>query len=160
VRREISRVDPDIAIQGAETMDAVVRGSLAQPQLLVRVVALFATLALLLAAVGLYGVMAYSVAERTREFGVRMALGATPRDILGSVLKEGMGLALAGVAAGLVLSLWLTQLLAGLLFGVSATDPVTFGGAGCILVATALLASYMPARRSLRLDPVRALRDD
>jgi putative ABC transport system permease protein len=160
VRQEIAHQDPDIAIQGVRSMAAVVRESVAQPQLVVGVVAVFATLALLLAAVGIYGVMAYSVAERTREFGVRMALGSSPRAILRLVLREGMGLALSGVVLGLVSSLVLTRLLASLLFGVTATDPLSFAGAACVLVATALLACYVPARRGMRLEAVRALREE
>lgn len=160
VRQEIARMDPDIAIEGARSMDAVLSTSVAQPRLVVRVVALFATLALLLAAVGIYGVMAYSVAERTRELGLRMALGASPREILRLVLREGLGLALGGVVVGLASSLALTRFLASLLFGVTATDPLAFGGAACVLLATALLACYVPARRGMRLEPVRALRDE
>ena len=160
IRQEIAHLDPDIAISGIRSMNAVVSESVAQPDLIMRVVAVFATLALLLAAIGIYGVMAYSVAERTREFGVRMALGASPREILRLVLREGMGLALAGVAVGLASSLALTRLLASLLFGVTTTDPLTFATAACVLTATALLACYVPARRGMRLEPVRALRQE
>jgi putative ABC transport system permease protein len=159
VRQELARLDPDIAVSGVQSLDEIVGGSVAQPQLVERVVAVFAVLALVLASIGIYGVMSYSVAERTREFAVRMALGAGPREILRLVLGEGLGLTLAGLGLGLAVSLAVTRLMAGLLFGVSATDPVAFGGALLVLVATALLASFVPARRGMRLSPVRALRD-
>jgi putative ABC transport system permease protein len=159
VRQELARLDPDIAVSGVQSLDEIVSGSVAQPQLVERVVAVFAVLALVLASIGIYGVMSYSVAERTREFAVRMALGAGPREILRLVLGEGLGLTLAGMAVGLATSLAVTRLMASLLFGVSATDPVTFGIALVVLAATALLASFVPARRGMRLSPVRALRD-
>ena len=159
VRRELARLDPDIAVSGVQSLDEIVSGSVAQPQLVERVVAVFAALALVLASIGIYGVMSYSVAERTRELAVRMALGAGPREILRLVLGEGLGLTAAGLVLGLAVSLAATRLMSSLLFGVSATDPVTFGGAVAVLAATALLASFLPARRGMRLSPVRALRD-
>ena len=159
VRRELARLDPDIAVSGVQSLDEIVSGSVAQPQLVERVVAVFAVLALVLASIGIYGVMSYSVAERTRELAVRMALGAGPREILRLVLGEGLGLTAAGLVLGLAVSLAATRLMSSLLFGVSATDPVTFGGAVGVLAATALLASFLPARRGMRLSPVRALRD-
>jgi len=159
VRQELARLDPDIAVSGVQSLDEIVSGSVAQPQLVERVVAVFAVLALVLASIGIYGVMSYSVAERTRELAVRMALGAGPREILRLVLGEGLGLTAAGLVLGLAVSLAATRLMSSLLFGVSATDPVTFGGAVAVLAATALLASFLPARRGMRLSPVRALRD-
>ena len=159
VRQELARLDPDIAVSGVQSLDEIVSGSVAQPQLVERVVAAFAVLALVLASIGIYGVMSYSVAERTRELAVRMALGAGPREILRLVLGEGLGLTAAGLVLGLAVSLAATRLMSSLLFGVSATDPVTFGGAVAVLAATALLASFLPARRGMRLSPVRALRD-
>jgi len=159
VRQELARLDPDIAVSGVQSLDEIVSGSVAQPQLVERVVAVFAALALVLASIGIYGVMSYSVAERTRELAVRMALGAGPREILRLVLGEGLGLTAAGLVLGLAVSLAATRLMSSLLFGVSATDPVTFGGAVGVLAATALLASFLPARRGMRLSPVRALRD-
>jgi putative ABC transport system permease protein len=160
VRQEIAHLDPDIAISGVQSLDEVVAGSVAQPQIVMRVVSAFAALALVLASIGIYGVMTYSVAARTRELGVRMALGASPRDILGLVLKEGMGLTLAGVGVGLAASLGFTRLLGSLLFGVSASDPLTFSAAAVVLAATAFLACYVPAHRGMRLQPIRALRED
>jgi putative ABC transport system permease protein len=160
VRREIARLDGDVAVPHAQSMGEVVAASIAQRRLVMRVVAAFATLALLLAAVGIYGVMSFSVAGRVRELGVRMALGARPRDVLRLLLREGLGLTLAGVALGLVSSLALTRVLAGLLFGVSAADPLTFASAAVVLTASALAACWVPAVRGMRLQPIRALRHE
>lgn len=159
VRQELARLDPDIAVSRIQTLEDIVGGSVARTHLVERVVAAFAMLALLLASIGIYGVMSYSVAQRTREFAVRMALGASPRDIMRLVLGEGLGLTVAGMGVGFAAALALTRLIARFLFGVSATDPVTFGSALVVLAATALLASFVPARRGMRLSPVRALRD-
>jgi len=159
VRRELARLDPDIAPGAVQSLDEIVGASVAQPRLVERFVAAFAVLALVLASIGIYGVMSYSVAERTREFGVRMALGAGPQDIMRLVLGEALGLTLAGMGVGLAASLAFTRLMASLLFGVSATDPLAFGGAALVLTATALLACSVPALRGMRLQPLRALRD-
>ena len=122
-------------------------------------VALFALTALFLAAIGIYGVISYMVAEQTREIGIRIALGATRSDILGAVLRQGLGLAAAGAGLGLAGALALSHSLAGLLYGVRSTDPPTFAGVACLLVVVALLASYVPARRATRVDPMTALRE-
>jgi putative ABC transport system permease protein len=159
MRREIARLDPDLAVTGIQSLEEIVGASVAQPQLVERCVAVFAMLALVLASIGIYGVMSFSVAQRTREFGVRMALGAQPRDILRLVLGEGLGLTLGGLVLGLAASLAATRLIASLLFGVTATDPVTFAGAVLVLAATALLGCSLPARRGMRLPPVRALHE-
>jgi putative ABC transport system permease protein len=119
---------------------------------------LFAGLALLLAGIGIYGVLAYSVSARTREVGIRMALGAQPADVTRLVLKEGMSLAGVGVALGLFASLALTRLMRGLLFGVSASDPLTFGAITLLLLGVACLACWLPARRATKVDPLVALR--
>ena len=120
----------------------------------------FGALALVLATVGLYGVLSYFVVQHTRQIGVRVALGAQQSQILSLVLKKGLALALIGVGVGLAVSLALTRLMQSLLFGVSAFDPLTFGGVALLLAVVALLACYVPARRATRLDPVDALRTE
>jgi putative ABC transport system permease protein len=158
VRQQIAQLDPTLPVSGILSMDEVVSTSVAQPRLIMQFVGIFAGLALLLAAVGIYAVMAYSVTQRRQEMGIRMALGAQPRHILQLVVGHGMGLTLVGVALGIAASFGLTRLLASLLFGTGATDPLAFSVATVLLAATALLACYVPARRATRLDPMLALR--
>jgi putative ABC transport system permease protein len=133
-------------------------GWLADRRFLLLLVGLFAAAALALAAVGIYGVVAFSAARRTQEIGIRMALGARRSNVLLLIVGEGARLAVLGVAIGILASFVITRLLSSLLFGVSATDPVTFAGVAVLLSAVALLASYIPARRAMRLDPNTALR--
>jgi len=118
----------------------------------------FGLLALLLAAIGIYGVVSYSVAQRTREIGVRMALGAKEKDVLGLVLGQGVWVIAIGLIVGLMLSVAATRVIAGFLYGVGATDPLTFAGVPLVLGFVALVASYIPARRAAKVDPLRALR--
>jgi putative ABC transport system permease protein len=158
VRAEVSKLNSDVPMSNILSMEEVISASVTQPQLTARLTAAFAGLALLLAAIGIYGVMANSVAQRRREIAIRMALGAPPSNVLRLVVSQGMQLVLAGIFLGLVGSLGLTRLLASILFQMSPHDPVTFVAVTVILIAVALLACYIPARRAMRVDPVVALR--
>jgi putative ABC transport system permease protein len=160
VRRQVTQLDAAQPIYSVRTMGKIRSDSLASERLNLTLLGLFAALALTLAVVGLYGVMSYVVAERTHELGVRLALGAQVRDVYALILRQGMRLALLGVALGLGGALALTRLLKQLLFGVNATDPLTFGGVALLLVGVALLACWIPARRATKVDPMIALRCD
>jgi putative ABC transport system permease protein len=151
-------VDPALPVTRVQTMQQVRGTATAQERFNVLIVALFAAVALILAAVGLYGVTAYSVAQRTRELGIRLALGARPGDVMRLVLGDGTRLVLVGVALGTIAALGLTRMMATLLFGVGARDPITFAAVGLLLAAVSLVACYIPARRAMRVDPVVALR--
>ena len=157
-RREIWSVDKDLPVFGVTTMNDVLSSSTAQRCFSMILLGAFAVLALLMAAVGLYGVLSYSVSQRMHEMGLRMALGANARDLMRLVVRQGIRVALAGVAAGLLASVAATRLLAGMLFGVSPLDPLTFAAVVAVLVAAAALASFIPARRATRVDPMVALR--
>lgn len=156
----ISALDPQQAVTEVRTLEQVIAGSVEGPRFRAWLLGLFALVALALAAAGLYGVMSYAVAQRTREIGVRMALGAQTADVLRLFLREGMALALIGVTLGLFGALAVTRVMTGLLFGVSASDPLTFAGVAGVLSLIALLACYLPARRAARIDPMIALRCD
>jgi putative ABC transport system permease protein len=158
IRREVRAVDPNEPVFRVRTMDEVVSAALAERRFTMLLLALFAATALALSAIGIYGVMAYFVTQRTHEIGIRMALGASPRAVLGLVLGQGAKLAAAGVAAGLLGAMALTRAIATLLFGVSPRDPATLVAFSLVLSAIALLACYIPARRATRVDPIRALR--
>ena len=156
-QRALWAVDRDQASTDIQTAEEALNNSLAEPRLYTVLLGVFAALALSLAAVGIYGVMSYAVTERTREIGVRMALGAQAGNVLKLVIGEGMTLALIGVAIGSGASVALTRLMSGLLFGVSATDPMTFVVIAILLSVAALLACYIPARRAAKVDPMVAL---
>jgi ABC-type antimicrobial peptide transport system permease subunit len=160
VKREVESLDADQPIGRITTMDEAIASSLATRRLMMVLLGAFAVLALVLASVGLYGVMALTVTQRTRELGIRMALGAERGRVLRLVVGQGMGLAAIGVVIGLVAAFALTRFLAAQLYGVGATDPVTFGTVAGLLVGVALLASLLPAMRATRVDPVVALRDE
>ena len=158
VRGEVAAVDKDQPVSGVRTLEEVVAGSVAQQRFRTLLLAVFAGVALLLAGVGIYGVIAYSVTHRTHEIGIRMALGAGAADILKMVVGQGMALALAGIAVGLLAALALTRVLSSLLFGVTATDALTFATVSLLIAAVALLACLLPARRATKVDPMIALR--
>lgn len=160
LRDAVASVDSDTPVSDIRTMTQLVSTSLARPRFAMALLAAFGVLALVLGAVGIYGVIAYSVSQRTHEIGLRMALGAQPGDVLRMVTRHGTALTLAGIATGLAASFALTRLLASLLYGVSTLDPVTFIAAPILLFAVALLASYVPAHRAARIDPVIALREE
>jgi putative ABC transport system permease protein len=160
VRRELAAVDKDQPFYNARTLEQVLSQSVSRQRFQTLLTAIFAGVGLLLAAVGIYGVISYTVAQRTHEFGVRIALGAGRSDVLGLVVRYGLGLAAAGVGLGLAGSLLLARLLSSLLYGVSSSDPLTFAGVSLLLVGVALAACYFPARRATKVDPMTALRHE
>jgi len=159
-RREIQALDATLAAQEIKTLEEVVAFSLWPARMAAGLLSVFSLLGLLLASIGIYGVMSYAVAQRTREIGVRMALGAQSSDVLRLVLRQGVALALIGATIGLGLALAATRLLTGLLYGVKAADPLTFGFVSLLLVGVAVVACYLPARRATKVDPLVALRHD
>jgi putative ABC transport system permease protein len=158
LRRQIQSIDPGVTLNAVSTMHQALDTDFAQPRFNTILLVLFAGIALLLAAVGLYGVIAYSVAQRTHEIGVRMALGAGRANVLGMMMRQGARLALIGIALGLAGAFILTRLLSTLLFGVGATDPFTFAAVALGLLAVSLLATFIPAHRATRISPIAALR--
>jgi len=158
IRKEVLSIDRDQTVSGIKTMDELVEGTLGQRRLTMVLLGSFAGLALVLAVCGIYGVTAYSVARRTPEFGIRSALGATQRDILRLVLRQGLAIVLVGSAIGIGAALALTRVMKSLLYHVSATDPLIFAGVSVLFGLVALLACYLPARRATRINPLEALR--
>jgi putative ABC transport system permease protein len=160
VRAVVAGIDKEQPIFGVATMQEVVSASVSTPRFTLVLLGLFSCLALVLAAIGIYGVISYSVAQRTREIGIRMALGAQPRDVLRLVLSQGGRIAAAGILIGTVASLGLTRLMSNLLYSVSAVDPATLAVVTVVLALVAMAACYVPARRTLRVDPLIALRHE
>ncbi|HEY6119220.1 MAG TPA: ABC transporter permease [Pyrinomonadaceae bacterium] len=158
VRQQIKAIDPDQPIYSIRTMDEIRAESVASERLNLTLLSIFAGIALVLAIVGIYGVMSYAVTQRTHEIGIRMAIGAQPADVFRMVLGQGMGLALVGVVLGLIGAFGLTRLMATMLFGVGATDPLTFASIAALLTAVALIACLIPGRRATKVDPVVSLR--
>jgi putative ABC transport system permease protein len=153
-------VDPDIPVSAIAPMTRMVAQSVDQPRFLARLASVFALLALALAAVGIYGVIAYTVAQRTAEIGVRMALGAARRDVFALVVADGLRLTTAGVVFGMIAAAAMSVGIESLLFGVDPIDPLTFGAMTAALVATSAIACIVPARRAARVDPMVALRTE
>jgi putative ABC transport system permease protein len=158
LQKIVAEVDPDQAVFDIQTMEAGLSESLAGRRFLMRLFGVFGGMAMLLAAVGIYGIASYLVTERTREFGVRIALGAQRKDVLGLVLRGVLKTAMVGVVVGVAGSLALTRLISQFLYGVKATDPLTYSLVSFLLIAVAVVASLIPARRATRIDPVVALR--
>jgi putative ABC transport system permease protein len=158
VRNTIWSVDKDQAVADIDTMDHIVAEAVARQRFSMFLLGFFAAVALLLASVGIYGVMSYSVAQRTREIGIRIALGARRADVLQMTVRDGLKLVGAGMLVGVAAAFILTRVMATLLYGISATDPITFVGISVVLLAVAILASYIPALRATKVDPIVALR--
>jgi predicted permease len=158
IRNEMTQVDPSLPVRNLRSMEQLVNRSIAPQRFNLSLLSLFSAIGLLLAAIGVYGVIAYGVSQRTHEIGLRMALGAQATDVFRLVVKKGMALVVIGVAIGLVASLALTRLMKNLLFGVSATDPITLAVVALLLICVAFLACYIPARRATKVDPLVALR--
>jgi len=160
LRREVQAIDKDQPVYSVRTFDDVMMNSLGTRRVSMQLFTVFAIAALVLAAVGIYGVMAYSVTQRTQEIGIRMALGAQTGDVLWLILRQGMSLALAGSVLGLVASFFLTRLIRGLLYGVETSDPTIYAAILLLLILVAFIACYLPARRAAKLNPVTALAEN
>ena len=158
VRQEVRAIDPNLPVSSIASLESVVAESISQPRFYMLLLAVFATVALVLAAIGIFGVLSYAVSQRTREIGIRMALGAPGRSVVHLIVRQAMVLVLCGVAAGTIAALFASRTMARMLFGVTPTDPVTFSAVAAVLVTVALFASYLPARRATRVDPIVALR--
>jgi predicted permease len=160
VRSAVWEMDPDIPLSDVRAMEVRIDESVAKPRFMVQVLTAFGAVALMLAAIGIYGVMSFAVVQQTRDIGIRIAFGAEPRTVLAMVLRRGLSLAVIGVALGLAVATGATRAMSTLLFGVGATDPLTFVSFPIVLVAVAALATYLPARRATRVDPITALRTE
>jgi len=159
-RQELRQLDPELALYDVRTLRGYIAQVTAGQRFAMQLLGIFAVLAAALAAIGLYGTIAYTVSQRDREFGIRMALGAGPRELLGLVVRQGLGLAALGIGVGIAAALALSRVLSSLLYGVSPADPPTYAAIVLGVAAVALLASYLPARRAARLHPARVLRSE
>jgi putative ABC transport system permease protein len=158
VRREVSAIDNNLPVSNIKFMDEIIGKSVAQPRVYALLLGIFAGLALILATIGIYGVMSYTVIQRTHEIGIRMALGARPRDVLKLIVKQGMVLGGLGVIIGLLVSFAVTRVLASQLYGISTTDPVTFAAISLLLIFVAVIACVIPALRATKVNPMVAVR--
>jgi len=160
VRSLIGRVDTNVGIDALLPMNQLVASSLTRQRFYAAVMGMFAAIALVLSAVGIYGLLAYAVGQRTREFGVRTALGGTGRDVLAMVLRQGLRLTSVGIGIGVAAAIALTRYLGGMLYGVTPLDPLTYVAVIALFAAVTSIASYVPARRATRIDPMTALRTE
>jgi predicted permease len=158
VEREVRSLDPDIALSNIQTASELLSASLTGPRVAATLLSVFGIVALALAAVGIYGVMSYSVNLRSQEIGIRMALGAERRDVLWMVLRQGMTIVAIGLAVGLLLAAAVSRLLSGLLYGVGTADAQAFAGTAAVLLVVGLIANYLPARRAMTVDPISVMR--
>jgi putative ABC transport system permease protein len=158
IRQRVHELDPELALANVRTMDEWLSNSAAQPRLNTVLLSVFAFVALLIASIGIYGVLAYSVSQRTAELGLRMALGATPQGVLRLIVVEGMKVALVGIAVGVLGGVAVGRAVSSLVFGVAVRDPATFTGVALMLATVALAACAIPARRAAKVDPMVALR--
>jgi len=160
LKTALAAIDPDLAFGDVDTLETEMRDSIAEARFRALLIGLFAVLAMTLAAVGLYGLISYSVTQRTREIGIRVALGAAPRQVLLPTLVDGLKLASTGIAIGAVAAVAAGRMLASFVYGVGTSDPLTLGAVSLLLLGVAAAASYLPSRRALKVDPVVALRAD
>ena len=158
VRQEVHAIDPNLPLASIGSLEKILSASISQPRFYMMLLTIFATVALALAAIGIFGVLSYAVSHRTREIGIRMALGAPGRTVVRLIVRQAMVLVVSGVAAGTIAALYLSRTMTKMLFSVTATDPLTFGAVAAVLMSVALFASYLPARRATRVDPIVALR--
>jgi predicted permease len=160
LREALASIDPEVALGGSTTLEEIVGTKLGRYRTAATLVGLFATLALILASVGLYGALSYLVVQRTREIGIRVAIGANPREVARAVLGRGLAVATSGLVVGLLAAMWASHALESLLFGLDPLDPLTFAAAPVVLLVIAAISSLLPARRAARIDPIRAIRVD
>jgi putative ABC transport system permease protein len=160
IREQAAAMDPDVPVAGLATLESYVSNAMAQTRFMLALIGTFAGLALLLASLGLYGVISYSARQRTRELGVRVTFGATARDILRLILGQGLLVAMFGIGVGLAAAFAMTRVVRSFLVGVGATDPITFVGVPLLLLVVAAIAAFIPAMRASAIDPVVALRDE
>ena len=160
MRETLLGLEPDLLLMESQTMQSQMQTMLFPVRVATVLVSVFGGLGLLLAGIGLYGIIAFAVAQRTREIGIRMAIGASPGAVMRLVLRQGLGLAAAGLTVGLVLGAAATRVVAGALYGVGVADPIAWGAAAAVLIGAAILANAVPAYRAVRIDPVRALRSE
>jgi putative ABC transport system permease protein len=160
VRGELKRIDPELPIDSIRPLREILTASVAEPRFRTMLLVGFAAIAVVLAAVGIYGLMSFSVAQRTREIGIRIALGARPRQVILPIVREGLWIAVIGIVLGLAGSMVASRILGEFLFGIGVTDPITYASVVSLLFSVALLATYIPSRWATRIDPISALKTE